>query len=134
MLQLIRVLKPVSGLLVLLLLLVSCGGEAGEGSGRVPDPVPDEFPIYSPAEIGDSYVDQEANRTWFEMQIDDDAESVVRFYTVELVNVGYLVPRIEEVTPGSWVIDFRAGELLGSIEIQDGDGGSSIAVVEVNRS
>jgi len=134
LLQLIRVLKPVCGLLVLLLLLVSCGGETGEGSGRVPDPVPDEFPIYSPAEIGDSYVDHEANRTRFEMQIDDDAESVVRFYTVELVNVGYLVPRIEEVTPGSWVIDFRAGELLGSIEIQDGDGGSSIAVVEVNRS
>ncbi len=116
-------------------LTVSCNGGPGAGSGRVPDPVPDEFPIYSPAEIGASNVDREANRTWFEMHIDDDVESVVRFYTVELVNVGYLVPRIEEVAPGSWVIEFRVEDLLGSIEVQTvGDGSSTLAVVEVNRS
>jgi hypothetical protein len=114
---------------------VSCGGGSGAEPGRVPDPVPDEFPLYSPAEIGGSNVDHEANRTWFEMRIDDDVESVVRFYTVELVNVGYLVPRIDEVSPGSWVIEFRGEDLLGSIEVQAvGDGSSTLAVVEVNRS
>jgi hypothetical protein len=123
------------GLSILALLIVSCSDGSGESSGRVPDPVPDEFPIYSPCEIGATQVDHEANRTWFEMDIDDDVESVVRFYTVELVNVGYLVPRIEEIAPGSWVIEFRAEELLGFINVEAvGDGSSTLAVVEVNRS
>ena len=68
----LRVLKVVTGTLLLVLLAASCSDNAGEGHGQVPSPVPDEFPIYAGAEIGASYVDQETNRTWFELHIDDD--------------------------------------------------------------
>ncbi len=127
-------------LLAALLVGGACGDSSGGGStdgsivfgtGEVPEPIPDDFPVPNGAVIGSTLVDGVNTRTEFEMRVAQDQADVAQFFTVNLVNSGYVVDdsRLEN---NRWTIDFRRNALRGSIAITSPDVGLSQIVVEMN--
>jgi hypothetical protein len=119
------------------LLIAACGGDPDPvsfGEGDVPDSVPSDFPIPAGAVIGSTMIDRVNNRTEFAIRVRTDVESLVQFYTVELVGAGYIVERSADGGAGIWEISFSRSDLLGTIAMTSPALGASQAVVSINRS
>jgi hypothetical protein len=128
-------------ILILLLaaasLIAACGGDPEPvtfGEGEIPESVPDDFPIPPGAAIGSTMVDRVNNRTEFAILVRTDLETLVQFYTVELVGAGYIVETSEGGGVGLWEISFDRGDLQGTITMTSPAIGVSQAVVSINRS
>ncbi len=104
------------------------------GSGSVPESVPDDIPIPPGAIIGTTLVDRNNNRTEVEMRLREDQATTVQFFTVNLVNKGFVIDDSSDRGLGRWNIEFRRGELRGSLSITEPTPGASQVVLEVNAS
>lgn len=112
----------------------ACGGEeVSFGEGDIPSPVPGDFPVPDGAEVGSTLVDRVNNRTEFRLNIPDGAGAVVRFFTVGLVNAGYVVES-SEGDAAAWSIHFARETLRGTILIESAGPEVTSAVVSINRS
>ncbi|MCU0281147.1 MAG: hypothetical protein MUE66_04820 [Acidimicrobiia bacterium] len=115
-----------------------CGGGGGEpivfGEGEIPSSVPDDLPIPPGAVVGSTMVDRVNHRTEFAMTLPQEATAVVQYYTVNLVSAGFVVDSSAGDPLGNWRIEFRRGELRGSIVIQPGGPGLAAVVVGLNAS
>ena len=60
-------------------------------------------------------------------------EDLIRYYTIELVGAGYVVQR-SAGTGSEWEIDFRTGDLLGTVVIRPGEDGRSTALLRLNTA
>ncbi len=103
------------------------------GTGEIPETIPDDFPIPSGAIIGSNVIDGINTRTEFEMRVGRAQADIAQFFTVNLVNSGYVVDdsRLES---GRWTIEFRRNALEGTISITAPDEGISQIVVETNTA
>lgn len=124
---------------LLAVVLVGCGGNGGGdpvrfGEGRVPDSVPDGFPVPPRAVIGATMVDTINHRTEFTVNVESDSLLLIQFYTIELVNQGFVIDRSGGLSDTTWEIVFSRNEVAGSILISSGGGGLSSAVVSLNVS
>lgn len=123
---------------VVAVLLVACGGGDDETvrfeEGRIPDSVPRDFPVPPGAVIGSAMVDTAHDRTEFSITVGSDLPSVVQFYTISLVNQGYLIQRSEALSQTTWQITFIRGDLTGEILVSSDGGGASQAVVSVDAA
>jgi len=123
--------------LVLSVLLAACGGDDEEvrfEEGRIPDSVPSDFPVPPGAVIGSTMVDRAHDRTEFSLTVDADLPSVVQFFTISLVNQGYLIQRSESVNQTTWHMSFVRGDLTGEIFVSSDGGGASQAIVSVDAA
>ncbi len=110
------------------------GPDVSFGSGSIPDPVPEDFPIPPGAIIGSTLVDRINNRTELEMRLRDDQATTAQYFTVNLVNRGFVIDDSRQETGGRWVIDFRRADLRGSVLIIVAAPGSSQVVLDLNVS
>jgi len=122
--------------LLALVVLVACGGDDDQGvrfeQGRLPDSVPRDFPLPPEATIGETMVDTEHDRTEFTLTVESDLPSVVQFFTISLVNQGYLVDRSQSLSQTTWQMSFQRGDLTGEILISSDGGAASQAIVTLN--
>jgi hypothetical protein len=123
----------------LVLAAAGCGGDdAGEpivfGEGEIPASVPDDLPVPPGAVVGSTLVDRVNHRTEFALTLAQEADAVVQYYTVNLVSAGFVVDSSAGDPLGNWRIEFRRGELRGSIVIQPGGPGLAAVVVGLNAS
>jgi hypothetical protein len=128
-------------ILILLLaavsLIAACGGDPEPvtfGEGEIPESVPDDFPIPAGAVIGSTMVDRVNNRTELAIRVRADLETLVQFYTVELVGAGYIVESSEGGGIGLWQISFDRDDLQGTITMTSPAIDVGQAVVSINRS
>jgi len=124
-------------LLILSLLVVACGRDdetVRSEEGRIPDSVPSDFPVPPGAVIGSTMVDKAHDRTEFSITVGSDLPSVVQFYTISLVNQGYLIQRSESIGETTWQMIFIRGDLTGEILVSSDGGGASRAVVSVDTA
>ena len=130
-------------LLVVLVVLApsvlgSCSDDSGPpssiefGEGEVPDTFPDDFPIPPNARIGSTLIDRVNHRSEISMTVATDMDVTVRFYTVGLVNQGYVVDS-SEGDDNQWTVDFSRGELIGRVVFTQQLGGTQ-AVASVNNA
>jgi hypothetical protein len=116
-----------------MLLVVACGGddEAVEfEEGRIPDSVPRDFPVPEGAVIGATMVDPVNSRTEFSLTVESELPSLVQFFTISLVNQGYVIERSQGTSQTSWHMSFRRGDLSGEILVSsDGARGSQAIVI-----
>jgi hypothetical protein len=125
----------------LLLVLGACGDNSGAtteptvvfGSGEIPESVPDDFPVPTGAVVGSTLVDGINVRTEFEMRVAQAQADVAQFFTVNLVNSGYVVDD-SRLDNDRWTIDFRRNALQGKVSITSPGQGISQIVVEVNAA
>ena len=121
-------------LLVLAVIGSSCGGGSGVGTGDAGDllaALPGGFPIPVSAEVGGGLTDAAAGRTEVELAVPLTFLGTLTFFTVELVNGGYVIDRSRESGEG-WVIEFRQGSVRGSVTLTDGDGSTGAAITIVD--
>jgi hypothetical protein len=102
------------------------------GEGEVPDTFPDDFPIPPNARIGSSLIDRVNNKSELSMTVQTDMDVTVRFYTVGLVNEGYVVDS-SEGNANTWTVDFSRGELAGRVVFNQQAGGTQL-VASVNAT
>lgn len=102
------------------------------GEGEVPETFPDDFPIPANARIGSTLIDRVNHRSEASMTVPSDLEVTVRFFTVGLVNQGYVVDRSEGDST-SWAIEFRRGEVAGDVLLTAKLGGTQ-AVASMNTA
>lgn len=130
-----------AGVLLALFFLVfgaaACGGENDAepvevGRGELPETVPGDFPLPPGSSIGSTVVDRVNNRTEFTVNTGSDLTTAVAFFTVELVNEGYVVGR-SNGTDESWQVEFSRGSLRGEIVLTTPESGTA-AVVSLNQS
>ena len=120
---------------VLAVLGGGCGDTSGEsvvfGEGEIPAAIPDDFPLPPGAVIGPTLVDKINGKSEFEFRASLDFEVLVQFFSVGLVEVGYV---IDESSGDliSWGIDFRRGSLEGAVQMRALTPGASQGVVTVN--
>ena len=116
-----------------MLLVVACGGDDDQAvefeEGRIPDSVPRDFPVPEGAVIGATMVDAANARTEFSLTVDADLPSVVQFFTISLVNQGYVIERSQGTSQTSWHMSFRRGDLSGEILVSSEGGSASQAIV-----
>lgn len=127
-------------LLLVLVVAVVAGVLAGcsdepvtVGEGEIPGSVPDDFPIPGGAVVGATLVDRASHRTEFRLSVPDDPTRVVRFFTVGLVESGYVV----DDSGGDatrWTIEFSRGILRGRVVVEQAGPGEASALVSINRS
>jgi hypothetical protein len=126
--------------LLLVIGAAGCGGDDADadaepvvfGEGEIPSAVPGDFPIPDGASIGSTLVDRINNRSEFTVNVGEDLTSIVAFFTVELVNEGFVVDRSTGNELG-WEVEFSRGSLLGEILLTP-VGSATAAVVSINRS
>lgn len=104
------------------------------GSGSVPETIPADFPIPPGAIIGSTLVDQTNNRTEVELRLRQDQATTIQYFTVNLVNQGYVIDDSSQRGTGRWVVDFRRNELQGSVQITEPTPGASQVIVDLNVS
>ena len=120
-------------------MVAACGGDdpgdeaVVSGEGEIPASVPRDFPVPVDASIGSTLVDRVNHRTEFSVVVPDDMISVVQFYTVGLVNEGYVVDRADGTSDG-WTLEFSRGAELTGIVVVSPQGESSQALVTLNRA
>ncbi|HSM02745.1 MAG TPA: hypothetical protein VK960_09960 [Acidimicrobiia bacterium] len=123
--------------LILFLSLLACGGD-DQGvrfdEGRLPSSVPRDFPLPPASTIGETLVDTAHDRTEFSLAIESDLPSVVQFFTIELVNQGYLIDRSQSLSQTTWRLSFQRGDLTGEILVSSDGGGASQAVVSMGNA
>lgn len=100
--------------------------------GRIPDSVPSDFPIPARAVVGATMVDTVNHRTEFTLNIDSDSLAVIQFFTIELVNQGYVIDRSSSLDQATWEIVFSRNEVAGTILIVSDGGGLTQTVVSMN--
>lgn len=124
-------------LLALMMTVAACGDDDSEpvsfGQGRIPETVPDGFPMPSGATIGATLVDRVNHRTEFTVNAGSDLDGTVAFFAVELVNAGYVVDR-SAGGDTEWTLEFSRGSLEGAITFKVIAPGTTSAVVSMNRS
>ncbi len=123
--------------LFLVLGAAACGGDDDVepvefGSGELPETVPGGFPLPDGSAIGSTLIDRVNHRTEFAVNARSDLSATVAFFTVELVNEGYVVDR-SDGTDLNWEVEFSKGSLRGEIVLSALDSGTA-AVVSLNRS
>lgn len=125
-------------LLVVPILLISCDDGGTEpvrfGKGEIPGSVPADFPVPPNGVIGATMVDTINHRTEFSVNVESDLLSLVQFFTIGLVNEGYVVDRSGSLSQTTWEIGFSRGELSGTILVNSDGGGLSQAVVSMNAT
>ncbi|MDP2623400.1 MAG: hypothetical protein Q8Q29_06345 [Actinomycetota bacterium] len=125
-------------LLIVSILLISCDDGGVEpvrfGKGEVPGSVPADFPVPPHGVIGATMVDTINHRTEFSVNVESDLLSLVQFFTIGLVNEGYVVDRSGSLGQTTWEIGFSRGELSGTILVSSDGGGLSQAVVSMNAT
>ena len=73
-------------------LVVGCSEEpVAVGEGKMPGSVPGDFPVPAGAVIGATLLDRVNHRTEVRLSVPDEPSRVVRFFTVSLVESGYVV-------------------------------------------
>ena len=102
------------------------------GEGEVPDTFPDDFPIPPNARIGSTLIDRVNNRSEVAITVATDIDVTVRFYTVGLVNQGYVVDS-SEGDENQWMVEFSRGELAGQVLFTQQVGGTQ-AVASINTA
>ena len=119
--------------------VASCGGDDASdepivfGEGEIPSTFPDDFPIPSDAVIGTSLIDRVGHRSEVELRIPSDLVSTVQFFTVGLVNQGWVIDT-SEGSAAEWTILFSRGESTGLIKVSGATPGASLAVVTLNST
>lgn len=115
-------------------LLAACSDEpVTEGEGKIPGSVPDDFPIPAGAVVGATRVDRVNHRTEFRLEVPDDSTRVARFFTLSLVERGYVVDD-SGGDAGRWSIEFSRGILRGMVVVEAVGPGEATALVSLNRS
>jgi len=128
-------LRPVAVGLALLVSVAACGGTSSDaaviGSGRIPETMPDGFPIPAGAVIGQTSMDRVAKTTVVDLITQGTLISAVSTYTIGLVSSGYVVDQSLEQGDG-WVIRFSRQDLRGTISLAPGaDGvGATVTIVD----
>ena len=115
-----------------MLFVSACGGDDGAvefEDGRIPDSVPRDFPVPEGAVIGATMVDPVNSRTEFSLTVESDLPSIVQFFTIALVNQGYVIERSQSTSQTSWHMSFRRGELSGEILLSSDGSSASQAIV-----
>ena len=102
------------------------------GEGEIPDTFPSDFPIPPNARIGSNLIDRVNHRSEVSITVATDMDVTVRFYTVGLVNEGYVVDS-SEGDDDQWTVEFSRGELVGRIVFAQQLGGTQ-AVASVNNA
>jgi len=124
--------------LLALATLAACSGDSEPppsvefGEGTVPDTFPDDFPFPPNARIGSTLIDRVNHRSEVSLTVATDMDVTVRFYTVGLVNQGYVVDS-SQGDDNQWTVDFSRGELVGRVVFSQQLGGTQ-AVASVNTS
>jgi hypothetical protein len=108
----------------------SCGDDGDSGSGGLPEAVPADFPLPADAEVLGSSFDAAANRAEFTIEAEEEMTVHVTFFTLELVSRGYVVER-SVGTPEGWLVEYRRGELDGTISLSRiGDATRAVVVID----
>jgi hypothetical protein len=102
------------------------------GEGEIPDTFPDDFPIPPNARIGSTLIDRVNHRSEVSLTVATDMDVTVRFYTVGLVNQGYVVDS-SQGDDNQWTVEFSRGELLGRVVFAQQLGGTQ-AVATINTA
>lgn len=135
-------LAPLGLVFSLVFFVAACGGDGSSstteaiefGEGEIPDSVPDDFPVPSNAVVGNTLVDHLNNKTEFRLTIRSDLDSAVQFFSVGLVNRGYVV---EQSSGGAatWELTFDKGpDLRGTIVFTAPQPDLVVAVVTLSVS
>lgn len=95
------------------------------GEGDIPDTFPDDFPIPPNARIGSTLIDRVNHRSEVSMTVATEMDVTVRFFTVGLVNQGFVVDS-SEGDANSWTVEFSRGELTGRIVLNQQLGGTQV--------
>lgn len=129
-----RRLLLLSAVALLAGLLVACSEEpVSTGEGEIPGSVPDDFPVPPGAVVGTSVVDRTNHRTEFRLNTPEQLTRVVRFFTVSLVERGYVVDDL--AGDGTrWTIEFSRDILRGTVLVEPGGAGETTVLVSINRS
>lgn len=121
-----------------LVVAAACGGGSSEppppvelGEGVLPASVPTDFPIPVSAVVGSTLVNHPQTYTEVELRIIATAPEMVQFYTVALVNGGYVIDSSEE-TGGEWTITFRKDDIEGRVEVSTLGQGVASAYLRLN--
>lgn len=129
-----RRLLLLSAVAVLAGLLAACSDEpVTAGEGEIPGSVPDDFPVPPGVVVGTSVVDRTNHRTEFRLSTPEQLTRVVRFFTVSLVERGYVVNDLGGDATG-WTIEFSRDILRGTVLVEPGEPGETTVVVSINRS
>jgi hypothetical protein len=119
---------------VLACVLAACSDEpVTVDEGEIPGSVPDDFPVPAGAVIGTTVVDRTSHRTEFRLNIPEGSTRVVRFFTLSLVENGYVVD--DSAGDGTrWTIEFSRGILRGTVLVEPAGPGAATVLVSINRS
>lgn len=107
---------------MLVAVAAACGGSSEPeaavefGEGVLPESVPKDFPVPLTAVIGTTIVNHPQSYTEAQIRVASSAPELVQYYTVALVNNGYVIDSSGE-TGGEWTIVFRKEDLEGRVEI-----------------
>jgi hypothetical protein len=114
--------------------LAACSDEpVTAGEGEIPGSVPDDFPFPAGAVVGETLVDRTSHRTEFRLSISEDSTRVVRFFTMGLVENGYVISS-SAGDAARWTIEFGRGILRGTVLVEPAGPGAATALVSINRS
>lgn len=114
--------------------VASCSSSEPEvefGEGELPAAVPDDFPIPPGSSIGATLVDRVNTQTEVNLTVPNAMSDLARYFSVSLVSAGYVVDASSGDALG-WTIDFRRGDLRGSIEMRTRGEDAASAVVTLN--
>ena len=128
-------LRPAAVIVALLVSVAACGDTSSDGSeigsGRIPETMPDDFPIPVGAVIGQTSMDRAARTTVVDLATEGSLISAVSAYTVGLVSSGYVVDQSSGQGDG-WIIRFSRQDLRGTIALVPGADGVSATVTVVD--
>ncbi len=133
----------VAGLLAGALLLGACSDDGGTtqgtgpqvsfGEGSIPESVPEDFPVPPGAVVGSTLVDRVNTRTEFEVRLRQEIADLAQYYTVNLVNAGFVIEDSSQVS-GQWTLEFRRDGLTGSVRMTSPEPGVSQAFVTLDTA
>ena len=113
--------------------ILSGSDESGSGidlgEGSPPGAFPADFPMPPNAAVGSTLVDPEAHRSEMTMQVGSPLSVTVQFFTVGLVNGGFVVEN-SDGDAQKWTIVFSREALRGTIVVSAlGDSSQVLATV-----